>query len=122
MDRAHTLPSTQHEGDAGEGDIPSQYKHYCVVLLFIMLLCSGQGSLLCSLWCNSRLAIHLVYRAPAQHGRLLYRVFRLYINYVVLQAGEGKKGTDKAVFVEIFTTRNYPQLKATFDAYKNVSI
>ena len=62
------------------------------------------------------------YRVPAQHGRLLDRFVRLYINCVVLQAGEGKKGTDKAVFVEIFTTRNYQQLQATFDAYKNVSI
>ncbi|XP_015774858.1 PREDICTED: ribosome-binding protein 1-like isoform X7 [Acropora digitifera] len=34
-------------------------------------------------------------------------------------AGEGKKGTDKAVFVEILTTRNYSQLRATLHTYKN---
>ncbi|CAH3147838.1 unnamed protein product [Porites lobata] len=39
----------------------------------------------------------------------------------LFEAGEGKKGTDKAVFVEIFTTRNYQQLQATFDAYKNLA-
>ncbi|XP_074631034.1 uncharacterized protein LOC141889596 isoform X6 [Acropora palmata] len=33
-------------------------------------------------------------------------------------AGEGKKGTDKAVFVEILTTRNYSQLRATLHTYK----
>ena len=42
--------------------------------------------------------------------------------FVHFQAGQGKKGTDKAVFVEILTTRNYAQLRATFDAYKSVSI
>ncbi|XP_068729611.1 ribosome-binding protein 1-like isoform X7 [Montipora capricornis] len=36
-------------------------------------------------------------------------------------AGEAKKGTDKAVFVEVLTTRNYAQLRATFDAYKKIS-
>ena len=35
---------------------------------FIVLLCNGQGSLLCSLWRNLRLVIHLVYRAPAEHS------------------------------------------------------
>lgn len=42
--------------------------------------------------------------------------------HVNFQAGEGKKGTDKAVFVEILTTRNYSQLRATLHTYKNVSI
>ena len=42
--------------------------------------------------------------------------------HVDFQAGEGKKGTDKAVFVEILTTRNYSQLRATLHTYKNVSI
>ena len=37
------------------------------------------------------------------------------------QAGQGKKGTDKAVFVEVLTSRNYAQLRATLDAYKTVS-
>ncbi|XP_067031920.1 ribosome-binding protein 1-like isoform X9 [Acropora muricata] len=35
-------------------------------------------------------------------------------------AGEGKKGTDKAVFVEILTTRNYSQLRETLHTYKNM--
>lgn len=38
------------------------------------------------------------------------------------QAGQGKKGPDKAVFVEILTSRNFTQLRATLDAYKTVSI
>ena len=42
--------------------------------------------------------------------------------FLYFQAGEAKKGTDKAVFVEILTTRNYAQLRVTFDAYKNVSM
>jgi len=37
------------------------------------------------------------------------------------QAGQGKKGADKAVFVEILTSRNFAQLRATLDAYKTVS-
>lgn len=45
--------------------------------------------------------------------------FHTQINF---QAGEGKKGTDKAVFVDILTTRNNSQLRATFNTYKNVSI
>lgn len=36
------------------------------------------------------------------------------------QAGQGKP--DKAVFVEILTSRNFAQLRATLDAYKTVSI
>ena len=42
--------------------------------------------------------------------------------FLYFQAGEAKKGTDKSVFVEILTTRNYAQLRATFDFYKNVSM
>ena len=38
------------------------------------------------------------------------------------QAGQGKKGPDKAVFVEILTSRNFAQLRATLDAYKTVSM
>ena len=38
------------------------------------------------------------------------------------QAGQGKKGPDKAVFVEILTSRNFAQLRATLDAYKTVSV
>ena len=38
------------------------------------------------------------------------------------QAGQGKKGPEKAVFVEILTSRNFAQLRATVDAYKTVSI
>lgn len=45
--------------------------------------------------------------------------FHTQINF---QAGEGKKGTDKAVFVDILTTRNNSQLRATFNTYKTVSI
>ncbi|XP_078351007.1 uncharacterized protein LOC144635783 isoform X2 [Oculina patagonica] len=37
------------------------------------------------------------------------------------EAGQGKKGTDKAVFVEILTSRNYAQLRATLDAYKTLA-
>ncbi|XP_022777542.1 myosin-4-like [Stylophora pistillata] len=39
----------------------------------------------------------------------------------LLEAGQGKKGADKAVFVEILTSRNYAQLRATFDAYKTLA-
>ena len=40
---------------------------YCVefIRVFIVLLCKGEGSLLCFLLRHSRLAIHLVYSAPA---------------------------------------------------------
>ena len=41
--------------------------------------------------------------------------------FLFFQAGQGKKGTDKAVFVEVLTSRNYAQLRATLDAYKTVS-
>ncbi|KAJ7365475.1 Annexin A6 [Desmophyllum pertusum] len=37
------------------------------------------------------------------------------------EAGQGKKGADKAVFIEILTTRNHAQLRATFDAYKTMA-
>ena len=44
-------------------DIPS---HYMALLSHsIVLLCKGYGSLLCSLWRSSRLAIDFVYRVPA---------------------------------------------------------
>lgn len=39
----------------------------------------------------------------------------------LFEAGQGKKGTDKAVFVEVLTSRNYAQLRATLDAYKTLT-
>ncbi|RMX43838.1 hypothetical protein pdam_00017851 [Pocillopora damicornis] len=39
----------------------------------------------------------------------------------LFEAGQGKKGTDKAVFVEVLTSRNYAQLRATLDAYKTLA-
>jgi len=37
----------------------------------------------------------------------------------LFKAGEGKLGTDEKVFIEIFTHRPYPHLKAVFHQYEN---
>lgn len=37
------------------------------------------------------------------------------------KAGEKKLGTDEAAFVRILCSRSYPQLRATFRAYHEVS-
>ena len=54
------------------------------------------------------------------NGGLLVQSFSWFF-FLFFQAGQGKKGTDKAVFVEVLTSRNYAQLRATLDAYKTVS-
>jgi len=38
----------------------------------------------------------------------------------LFKAGENRLGTDEAEFIEIFTTRNFPQLVATFDCYQKI--
>ena len=47
-----------------KSDICAIVSFYC--LEFIVLLSKGQGSLMCYLWRNPRLAIHLVHGAPAE--------------------------------------------------------
>eukprot|EP00049_Salpingoeca_infusionum_P008027 m.129541 g.129541 ORF g.129541 m.129541 type:complete len:1100 (-) comp13892_c0_seq1:527-3826(-) len=37
------------------------------------------------------------------------------------EAGEARMGTDEQVFVEIFSTRSFQQLRATFDMYQKIS-
>lgn len=39
----------------------------------------------------------------------------------ILEAGEKQWGTDEAVFNQVLCTRNFPQLRATFEAYRSVS-
>jgi len=48
---------------------------------------------------------------------LVYSVFFVYL----FQAGEAHLGTDESVFNVVLCTRSYPQLKATFEKYRELT-
>lgn len=54
------------------------------------------------------------------HGCILTDANARRLVFLVLQAGEGRFGTDESTFTHILTHRNYLQLQATFKAYEAV--